>query len=171
MVIIEKKLRINEKIRIPQTRLIGPEGEQVGVVPIEEALKRSKEALLDLVEIAPLATPPVCRIMDFSKYVYEQEKREKEARKNQHIIHIKEIRLKPKIEENDYQVKLRHVKEFLQKKNKVKVTMIFRGRELAHIDIGKRILDRLITDVSPIGEIEKSPVFEGRSFTTVFLPK
>lgn len=171
MVYIEKKLRINERIRVPQVRLIGPEGEQLGVVSAEEGLKRAREAQLDLVEIAPLANPPVCRVMNFSKYKYEQEKREKEARKKQHVIHIKEIRFKPKIEENDYQVKLRHIKEFLEKKDKIKVAMIFRGREMAHTEIGKRILDRLATDIAPTGEIEKSPALEGRSMTMIILPK
>lgn len=168
---IEKSLRINERIRVPQIRLIGAEGEQVGVVSTDEGLKRAREAQLDLVEVAPLANPPVCRIMSFSKYKYEQAKREKEARKKQHVIHIKEIRFKPRIEENDYQVKLRHIKEFLGKKDKVKITMIFRGREITHLEIGKRVLDRLATDIAPVGEIEKSPVLEGRSMTMVILPK
>jgi translation initiation factor IF-3 len=171
VIYIEKKLRINERIRVPQVRLIGPEGEQLGVVSAEEGLKKAREVQLDLVEVAPLANPPVCRVMNFSKYKYEQEKKEKEARKKQHVIHLKEVRFKPKIGENDYQVKLKHIKEFLEKKDKIKVAMIFRGREMAHTEIGKRVLDRLATDIAPTGEIEKSPVFEGRSMTMIILPK
>ena len=171
MIEISTNLRVNERIRIPQVRLIGPEGEQMGIIPTSEGLKKAQELQLDLVEVAPLAKPPVCRILDYSKFKYEQAKREKEARKRQHVKHIKEVRFKPKIEEHDYQVKLRHIKEFLEKKDKVKVAMRFRGREITHTEIGKRILDRLATDIAPIGEVETSPRLEGRSMTMVILPK
>ena len=113
-------------------------------------------------EVAPTAAPPVCRIMDYSKYKYEQEKREKEARKKQKVVHIKEIRMGPKIEEHDYQFKLKHLEDFLKRGDKVKVTMMFKGREMAHMDIGRKILDRLASDISAVGEIEEAPRLEGR---------
>ena len=127
-----------------------------------EALKRAEEAGYDLVEVAPTAVPPVCRIIDYSRYKYEQEKREKEARKKQKVIHIKELRVGPKIGEHDYQFKLRYLEDFLKRGDKVKVTMMFRGREMAHVDIGRKIFDRLASDISAIGEIEEGPRLEGR---------
>jgi len=123
------------------------------------------------VEVAPTATPPVCRIMDYAKYKYEQEKREKEARKKQRVIHIKEVRLSPKIGEHDYQFKLKNLEEFLKRGDKVKVTMMFKGREMAHMDLGRKILDRLSSDISSIGEIEESPRLEGRIITMVIRSK
>jgi len=138
---------------------------------IQDALKKSEEAGLDLVEIAPTATPPVCRIMDHSKYKYEQEKKEKEARKKQKVVHIKEIRMGPKIGEHDYRFKLRHLEDFLKKGDKVKVTMIFRGREMAHIDLGRKVLDKLSSDISSIGEIEESPRLEGRFLNMIIRAK
>jgi len=137
----------------------------------QEALKLAEEAGLDLVEVAPTATPPVCRIMDYAKYKYEQEKREKEARKKQRVIHIKEVRLSPKIGEHDYQFKLKNLEEFLKRGDKVKVTMMFKGREMAHMDLGRKILDRLSSDISSIGEIEESPRLEGRIITMVIRSK
>ena len=124
-----------------------------------------------MVEVAPQASPPVCRVMDYSKYKYEQEKREKEARKKQRVIHLKEIKLKPKIEEHDYQVKLQHLLKFLKRGDRVKVTLIFRGREMAHTDIGRQILERMAQDISSVGEIEKGPVLEGRSMLMHVAPK
>jgi translation initiation factor IF-3 len=141
---------------------VGVEGEQLGVMTVPEALKRAEDAGYDLVEVAPTAVPPVCRIIDYSRYKYEQEKREKEARKKQKVIHIKEIRLGPKIGEHDYQFKLRYLEDFLKRGDKVKVTMMFRGREMAHVDLGRKILDRLASDISAIGEIEEAPRLEGR---------
>ena len=141
---------------------MGVEGEQLGVMTVPEALKRAEDAGYDLVEVAPTAVPPVCRIIDYSRYKYEQEKREKEARKKQKVIHIKEIRLGPKIGEHDYQFKLRYLEDFLKRGDKVKVTMMFRGREMAHVDLGRKILDRLASDISAIGEIEEAPRLEGR---------
>ncbi len=138
---------------------------------IQDALKKAQEAELDLVEIAPTAVPPVCRIMDNSRFKYEQEKKEKEARKKQKVIHLKEIRMGPKIGEHDYQFKLRHLEEFLKKGDKVKVTMIFRGREMAHIDLGRKILDRLSADISSLGEIEEMPKLEGRFINMVIRAK
>ncbi len=152
-------------------RVVGEEGEQLGVLSTQDALKRAEEAGLDLVEVAPTAVPPVCRIMDYSKYKYEQEKREKEARKKQKIVHIKEIRLGPKIGEHDYQFKLKNLTEFLKRGDKVKISMMFRGREMAHVDLGRKLLDRLSSDISQIGEIEESPRQEGRFINMVIRAK
>ena len=151
--------------------MIADNGDQLGVLGIQDALKKAEEAGLDLVEIAPTAVPPVCRIMDHSKYKYEQEKKEKEAKKKQKVVHIKEIRMGPKIGEHDYQFKLRHLTDFLKKGDKVKVTMIFRGREMAHIDLGRKILDRLASDISALGEIEEQPRLEGRFINMIIRAK
>ncbi len=151
--------------------VIGADGEQLGVMTPEEGLKLAQQAELDLVEVAPQAKPPVCRIMDFSKYKYEQEKKEKEARKKQHAIHIKEIRLKPKIGDHDYQVKLGFVKKFLGRGDKVKVTLLFRGREMAHPELGTRVLERLKTDIAEVAQIEKPPLREGRAIIMIVGPK
>ncbi len=164
-------MRINSRIRSREVRVVGEEGEQLGVLSIQDALRRAEEAGLDLVEVAPTAAPPVCRIMDYSRYKYEQEKREKEARKKQKVIHIKEIRMGPKIGEHDYQFKLRNLEEFLKRGDKVKVSMMFRGREMAHMDLGRKILDRVSSDVSSIGEIEETPRLEGRVITMVIRAK
>jgi len=134
-------------------------------------LKRAEEAGLDLVEVAPTAVPPVCRIMDYSKYKYEQEKREKEAKKKQRVIHIKEIRMSPKIGEHDYQFKLKNLEDFLKRGDKVKVTMMFKGREMTHMDIGRKVLDRLSSDISSVGEIEETPRLEGRIISMVIRGK
>lgn len=151
--------------------VIGANGEQLGVMAPEQGLKLAQEAGLDLVEVAPQARPPVCRIMDFSKYKYEQEKKAKEAKKKQHAIHIKEIRIKPKIGENDYQVKLGFIKKFLERGDKVKVTLLFRGREMSHPELGRKVLERLSGDIAQVGEIEKPPVQEGRAIIMVVAPK
>lgn len=164
-------MRINYRIRAKEVRVIGEEGEQLGVLTIQDAVSRAEDSGLDLVEVAPTATPPVCRIIDYSKYKYEQEKREKEARKKQRVIHIKEIRMGPKIGEHDYQFKLRNLEEFLKRGDKVKITMMFKGREMTHIDLGRRILDRLSSDISSIGEIEETPRLEGRFITMVLRTK
>lgn len=129
---------------------------------IGDAIKAAEDAGLDLVEVAPTAAPPVCRIIDYSKYKYEQEKKEKEARKKQRVIHVKEVRMGPKIGEHDYQFKLRNLEDFLKRGDKVKVTMMFKGREMSHIDLGRRILDRLASDISAVGEVEEMPRLEGR---------
>ena len=140
-------------------------------MPIAEALKRAEEAGLDLVEIAASANPPVCRIMDYSKYKYEQEKKEKEAHKKQKIVHIKEVRFGPKIGEHDYQFKLRNLEDFLKRGDKVKITMMFRGREMAHVDIGRKVFERLSADISAVGEIEEMPRMEGRFLNMVIRAK
>ncbi len=164
-------MRINNRIRVREVRVVGEAGEQLGVLATPDALKRAEEAGFDLVEVAPTAVPPVCRIMDYSKYKYEQEKREKEARKKQKVVHLKEIRLSPKIGEHDYQFKLRNLEDFLKRGDKVKITMMFKGREMTHIDLGRKILDRLSSDISQVGEIEEPPRQEGRFINMVIRAK
>ncbi|MFH1778193.1 MAG: translation initiation factor IF-3 [Candidatus Omnitrophota bacterium] len=171
MVGISKGVRINEQIRIKEIRLIGADGEQMGIMPPAKALEIAREKQLDLVEVAPQAAPPVCRVMDYSKYKYEQNKREKEARRKQHVMHIKEIRMSPKIETHDYQVKLKHLREFIERGDKVKVSMRFRGREITHLDIGKRLLDKLVKDIEDIGALEQDVKKEGRTMLMVIRPK
>ena len=171
MVLIQIRIRINEKIRIREIRLIGEDGEQLGVKPTSEAMEMAKEKNMDLVEVAPKASPPVCRIMDYSRYKYEQEKKERLARKKQKIVHIKEMRLKPNIEEHDYQTKLRHLKKFLGRGDRAKVTLMFRGREMAHVDTGRKLMDRLMKDLSEVGEAERAPILDGRFMTMVISPK
>ena len=164
-------MRINSRIRVREVRVVGEAGEQLGVLATPDALKRAEEAGLDLVEVAPTAVPPVCRIMDYSKFKYEQEKREKEARKKQKIVHLKEIRLSPKIGEHDYLFKLRNLEDFLKRGDKVKITMMFKGREMAHVDLGRKILDRLSSDISQVGEIEEPARQEGRFINMVIRAK
>ena len=158
-------------IRAPKIRIIGAEGEQLGIMTPEEGLRRTREAELDLVEVAPSASPPVCRIMDYSKYKYDQEKKEREAHKRQHIVRIKEIRIKPRIEEHDYSTKLNHAREFLTKGNKVKWALMFRGREMAHQELGRQLLDRIIQDTVDVSEVERAPRREGRFIFMVLTPK
>lgn len=151
--------------------MIGPNGEQLGVVSIKAGLELADKYELDIVEVAAQVKPPVCRIMDFSKYKYEQEKREREAKKHQKHFQIKEIRVKPNIEEHDYGIKLKHLLEFLKKGDKVKVTLMFRGREMAHREIGRRVIDRFAKDSVSTGVVEHGPVLEGRLITMVVAPK
>ena len=146
-------------------------GNQVGVVPIDQALKMSKEAELDLVEVAGQAAPPVCRIIDFSKFKYDQAKKEKEARKKQKVIHLKEVKFHPFIEENDYQVKLHAVERFLKEGDKAKITMQFRGREMNYVSTVRKLLERLANDISALGEVEKAPYMEGKLITMIIMPK
>ena len=171
MVRIQIRIRVNEGIRIKEVRVIGENGEQIGVIPTSEAIRMAKERGFDLVEVAPKAAPPVCRIMDFSKYKYEQEKKERLARKKQKVIKLKEIKFKPNIEENDYQVKLRHLKNFIERGDKVKATLIFRGREMAHTDIGINLMNRLMKDLSEVATPERLPVLENKIMVLVMNPK
>lgn len=166
-----KYVRVNERIFAKTLRLIGPEGEQLGIFPKELALKKADEADLDLVEVAPQAQPPVCRIMDFSKYRYEQEKREREVKKHQKQAQLKEIRVSPRIDVHDYEVKLKHVKEFLEKGHKVRIRMLFRGREMAHKDLGHRVIEKLIQDIDKIGKVDKEPIMLGKALIMVLGPK
>lgn len=171
MVEIKKFIRINEKIRVPQVRLVGPEGDQLGVVAIEKAQEIANQNDLDLVEVAPQANPPVCRVIDFSKFKYDQEKKEREAKKHQKQGRLKEIRLKPNITDHDYQVKLRQAIGFLNKKDKVKVSLFFRGRQMEHMDLGRKILDRFIVDTQNDGQVEKQPILENRVMFLMIAPK
>ncbi|MFA6078426.1 MAG: translation initiation factor IF-3 [Candidatus Omnitrophota bacterium] len=157
-----KDIRINLRIRAKEVRVIDNEGNQLGVLTVPDAVKKAEEVGLDLVEIAPSAIPPVCRIMDYSRYKYEQEKKEKEAHKKQKVVHLKEIRFGPKIGEHDYQFKLKNLEDFLKRGDKVRITMMFKGREMAHVDLGRKVLDRLSSDISAVGEIEEAPSLEGR---------
>jgi len=162
---------VNERIRARSIRLIGADGEQIGIVTAEEGLKMAQEQGYDLVEVAPTASPPVCRIMDYGKYKYEQSKRAKEAKKHQHVIVVKEMKFRPKTEEHDYQFKLKHITKFLADGNKVKMTVRFRGREMVHTDLGRRILERLIEDTQDVAAVEQHPKMEGRNMTLVIAPK
>ena len=162
--------RINEHIRSPEIRLIGAEGENVGVVTPERAVEMAIEAGLDLVEISPNAAPPVCKIMDFGKFKYEQQKRESEARKKQKIIEVKEVKFRPNTDTNDYDVKMRNVMRFLEDGDKVKITLRFRGREMAHQNLGRELLERVADDVEGIGKIENMPKMEGRQMVMMIGP-
>ncbi|WP_232818344.1 translation initiation factor IF-3 [Elioraea thermophila] len=163
--------RVNEEIRIPQVRLIGPDGEMIGVVPTREALWRAREMGLDLVEISPNADPPVCKILDFGKYKYEQQKKKSEARKKQKIVEVKEIKIRPNIDDHDYDVKMRQAKGFIQEGDKVKVTLRFRGRELAHIDLGMKVLERVKNELEPIAKVEQMPRMENKQMIMVLTPR
>jgi translation initiation factor IF-3 len=162
--------RINERIRVPEVRLIDENGEQVGIVPTNEALERARNSDLDLVEVAPNSKPPVCRILDYSKYKYEQEQKAKQARKHQQQTNVREIKLRPKIAQHDYETKRGHVERFLKQQDKVKVTIMFRGREQSHPERGRMLLDRLLEDVSEIGVVESPPLQEGRNMTMLLGP-
>ena len=150
--------------------MIGPAAEQLGVVVLKRALDLAREHNLDLVEIAPTANPPVCRIMDYSKFKYDQEKKERRIKKKQHVTHLKQIRLKPRIGEGDYQIKMKQAAGFLKKKDKVKINMIFRGREITHREIGKEILERMVRDLEPYGQPERPPSMEGRMMSVLMNP-
>lgn len=164
-------VRINEKIRADQVRLIGPDGEQVGIVNTSEALAYADKLNLDLVEVAPMATPPVCKVMDYGKYRYEQEQKAKEARKRQTIISIKEIKLRPKIDDHDFETKKGHVERFLKNGDKVKLTIMFRGRELMHPHLGERLLRRMAADLADICDVESEPNLDGRNMVMMLAPK
>ncbi|MTB71756.1 translation initiation factor IF-3 [Arsenicicoccus cauae] len=162
--------RINERIRVPEVRLVGPNGEQVGIVRVEDALRLAAEADLDLVEVAPMAKPPVAKLMDFGKFKYEAAQKAREARKNQVNTVIKEIKLRPKIDPHDYGTKKGHVVRFLNGGDKVKVTIMFRGREQSKPELGFRLLQRLAEDVSELGFVESAPKQDGRNMVMVLGP-
>jgi len=162
---------VNEQISAPQVRVIDSKGEQVGVMDTQAALKLASEQELDLVEVAPNATPPVCRIMDYGKFKYEREKQEKEAKKKQQGLHLKEVRMRPKIDEHDYQFKLRHLKEFLSKRNRVKVSIIFRGRENVHKEAGERLMQQILQDVADLASLDGSIRSERNSLIATLVPK
>jgi translation initiation factor IF-3 len=150
--------------------VVSSTGEQLGVMPTEKAVALADEEGLDLVEVSPTARPPVCRIMDFGKYKYEKNKRTKQSKKKQHVVHVKEIKLRPKTEEHDFQFKKKHAEEFLEKHNKVKFTVFFRGREFDHQELGHRILARMREELAHVGVVEKAPMFEGRVMTMFMAP-
>ena len=169
--VISKEHLINDEIRAKEVRLVGAEGEQIGIKPIREALQMAIDLNLDLVNVAPQAKPPVCRIMDYGKFRYEQQKKEKEARKNQKIVDIKEVWFRANIEEHDYQTKLRNVVKFLKEGDKVKCSVRFRGREITHANIGQKILERVKTEVADLCVVERQPKLEGRSMIMILAPK
>ncbi|CAM2965184.1 translation initiation factor IF-3 [Chryseobacterium mucoviscidosis] len=169
--VISKDHMINDEIRAKEVRLVGAEGEQIGITPIREALQMAIDLNLDLVNVAPQAKPPVCRIMDYGKFRYEQQKKDKEARKNQKIVDIKEVWFRSNIEEHDYQTKLRNVVKFLKEGDKVKCSVRYRGREIAHAAIGQRILERVKVEVAELCTIERQPKLEGRSMIMILAPK
>ncbi|WP_242946648.1 MULTISPECIES: translation initiation factor IF-3 [Carboxydocella] len=162
---------MNEEIRVKEVRVVDENGEQLGIMPIKDALRIAAERNLDLVEVAPTAKPPVCRIMDYGKYRYEQSKREKEARKKQKVISVKEIKLRPSIEQHDFEVKANHVLRFLKDGDKVKATIMFRGREITHPELGQQLLERLADYVRDYAVVERAPKVEGRNMIMILAPK
>ncbi|HUA51579.1 MAG TPA: translation initiation factor IF-3 [Candidatus Sulfotelmatobacter sp.] len=163
--------RVNEEITAMSIRLVDERGQMAGVVSLRDALDRAVEAGLDLVEIAPTASPPVCKILDYGKFKYEEQKKKNEARKKQKVIEIKEIKLRPTIDDNDYKIKMRAMHRFLEEGDKVKVTLRFRGRELAHQDLGMAVLIRVRDDLDPVAKVEQMPKMEGRQMVMVVAPK
>jgi translation initiation factor IF-3 len=163
--------RINDMIDVRQVRLVGPDGEMVGVVSIHAALEAADEAGLDLVEVSPNADPPVCKLLDYGRFKYEAQKKKNEARKKQKVIEVKEIKLRPGIEDHDYFIKMKAARKFLENGDKVKVTMRFRGRELAHQDIGARVLDKVRDELDEAAKVEQMPKMEGRQMVMVVSPR
>jgi len=163
--------RVNQEIDSRSVRLVGADGEMVGVVSLREGLDRAAEAGLDLVEVSPNADPPVCKILDYGKFKYEAQKRKAEARKKQKVIEVKEIKLRPNIDDNDYEVKMRSMKKFLEEGDKVKVTLRFRGREMAHQDLGMKVLERVREELDELGKVEQHAKMEGRQMVMVIAPR
>jgi translation initiation factor IF-3 len=167
---ISTELRINDRIRVPEVRLVGPNGETVGIVPTGDALRLAQEADLDLVEIAPMGKPPVCKLMDYGKFKYENAQKEREARRNQTNVIIKEMKLRPKIDSHDYETKKGHVERFLKGGDKVKITIMFRGREQHRPELGFRLLQKLAEDIGELGFVESTPKQDGRNMVMVIGP-
>jgi len=161
---------VNDRIRAPQVRLVDQDGTQIGIVSVTDALQRARDQDLDLVEVAPQANPPVCRIMDYGKYKYERDVRQKEARKKQQRVEVKEIKMRPKIDPHDYGTKKGHVVRFLNAGARVKVTIMFRGREMAHTELGRKLLDRLADDLKELATVDTFPKLDGRNMVMVFAP-
>ena len=168
---ISRDMRINEEIRIREVRVTSATGEQLGIMLTREALELAESQHLDLVEVAPKARPPVCRIMDYGKFRYEQQKRDKEAKKKQKVITMKEVKLRPNIEQHDFDVKLKNAIRFIQDENKVKVTIMFRGRELSHPELGRAVLDKVAEQLRDIVIVERIPKLEGKNMTMVLSPR
>jgi len=166
-----KRVRVNRQIRISPVRVIGPDGAQLGIMDLEAAFSQADQHGLDLVEVAATARPPVVRIMDYGKFKFEQAKQARLAKKRQHVIELKEVKYRPGIDDHDFETKTRHARRFLEEKNKVKVTMMFRGRQIAHPELGQAVLDRVATELSDIGKIESAGRLEGKSMTMILAPK
>jgi translation initiation factor IF-3 len=164
-------MRINGEIRAREVRLVGEGGEQLGIVNLRDALRIAAERTLDLVEVAPTARPPVCRVMDFGKFKYEQSKRDREARKKQHNVVIKEVKMRPRIETHDFDVKRKNAERFLREGDKVKATIMFRGREIVHTDIGRQVLERLAASLGELAQVERPARVEGRNLTMILTPR
>ncbi len=171
MTISKENLRINEEIRVREVRVTTAEGEQLGIMQVRDALQMAIEQNLDLVEVAPTARPPVCRIMDYGKFKYEQQKRDKEAKKKQKIVTIKEVKLRPNIEDHDFDVKKKNALRFLEDGDKVKVTIMFRGRELSHPELGRVLLVRMAKELVDIANVERDPKLEGKNMIMILNPK
>lgn len=167
----DDRLRINERIRVREIRVIDDTGQQLGIMPPPQALAIARQKGLDLVEISPTAVPPVCRIMDYGKYQYQEQKRTREAKRHQKIIEVKEIKFRPKVDEHDYQFKKNHIVRFIEEGDKVKATIFFRGREMAHPEIGHKILQRLIADLADVAMPETMPRMEGNQMHTILTQK
>ncbi|MBL8390251.1 MAG: translation initiation factor IF-3 [Candidatus Accumulibacter sp.] len=167
---LQKAQRVNEEINAPEVRLIGADGEQLGIMSVRAALALADDAGVDLVEIAPMAQPPVCRIVDFGKFKYQEQKRQHEQKLKQKQVQVKEVKLRPGTDENDYQIKLRNMTRFLEEEDKVKVTLRFRGREMAHQDIGMRQIERIRADLQELALVEQMPKMEGRQMVMVLTP-
>jgi translation initiation factor IF-3 len=167
----DDRLRVNERIRVREIRVIDDTGQQIGIMAPQQALTLAREKGLDLVEISPTANPPVCRIMDYGKFQYLEQKRQRQAKKHQKVIEVKEIKFRPKVDEHDYQFKKKHIERFLEDGDKVKATIFFRGREMAHPEIGRRILERLIDDLAEVATPETMPRQEGNQMHTILAQK
>ncbi len=167
----EQRVRVNEQIRLSPVRLIAEDGEQVGIVPVEDALRTARERGLDLVEVAAMARPPVVKIMDYGKYRFEQAKAARVARKKQHNIQVKEVKFRPNISDHDFEFKTRHARNFLKEGNKVKLTMMFRGRQVTHPEFGQEVLDRVFEILQDVAKVEAESRMEGRNMTMVLAPK
>jgi len=161
---------VNDRIRAPQVRLVGADGQQIGIVSIQDAMQRAQDLDLDLVEVAPQANPPVCRIMDYGKFKYERDIRQKEARKHQARVEVKEMKMRPKIDPHDYGTKKGHIERFLKTGARVKVTIMFRGREMAHTELGRKLLDRLTGDLQELATVESYPKLDGRNMVMLLAP-
>ena len=166
-----KRVRVNRQIRISPIRVIAADGEQLGIMEVDQALRIAEEQNLDLVEVAPMARPPVARIMDYGKFKFEQAKQARVATKKQHVIQLKEVKFRPGIDEHDFETKTRHARRFLEEGNKVKVTLMFRGRQIAHPELGRAVVERVSTDLADIAKVESDAKMEGKSMTMILTPK
>jgi len=167
---IARDQRTNRRIRAREVRVVGPAGEQLGVLTIEAALEQANQFGMDLVEVNPMAKPPVCKIMDYGRFKYEEKKRASEAKKKQVVVHLKEVKMRPKTEEHDYEFKVRNVKRFLEEGNKARITIMFRGREITHKELGQTLLEDVIKDVKEVGVVEQVPRMEGRQMFMILAP-